>query len=507
MIDKRTIFEIQRLKDEGYSNRRIAVCLNISRRVVKKYLDNPVIIVRPRQKCPSKLDAFKEKIVELLKQDPGVSSMVIKQHIDKLGYGGGRTILRDYVHSLRDKARQAYIRFESMPGRQFQIDWGYFGVLVYGNTKRKLYCFVMLECHSRLMYIEFTHSMKMDAFLRCHYHAFLFFGGTASEIVHDNLKSAVIERVGKIIRFNERYLEFLRYFHIVPIACNVRAAWEKGKVEKSVQYIRNNFWSCRTFTDLSDVNRQAWQWLSEVANVRIHATTGEKPLERYQKDKMRPLPGSFDMDLRDHTEPKVHTDCRIEFDGNKYTVPSWLRGKTVTAKADNDVLSVYYKGKRVAAHPRSWERKKVIEDEKHIKSILKGKHKALRTRQEEIFFSLGETAEKYVEGLARNGLFLDKSIAGLLDLKDAYGTERLLKAIDAAMGYGAYGVDYVENILYQQSRPEHPYPKVILKNEELSNLRLHELDLKEYDALIMEKRQEQETEQEKEEPNEQNGEH
>jgi len=201
------------------------------------------------------------------------------------------------------------------------------------------------------------------------------------------------------------------------------------------------------------------------------------------------------------------TDSRIEFDGNKYTVPSWLRGKTVTAKADNDVLSVYYKGKRVATHPRSWEKKKVIEDPKHIKSILKGKHKALRTRQEEIFFSLGETAEKFVEGLAKNGLFLEKSIAKLLDLKDVYGKTSLLKAIDTAMEYGAYGVDYVENILYQQRRPEHPYPKVILKNEELSNLRLHELDLKEYDALIMAKRHEQESEQEKEDHNEQNGEH
>jgi len=488
MIDKQIIFEIHRLRDARLSLRKIARKLCISRKAVKRHLDSPGVKKKTRQRT-SKLDIHKQAIDDFLKLDPEVSAVVIKQNLEKIGYQGGITILRDYLRKLRRRKLRAYIRFETAPGKQCQMDWGYFGYLTYGKTQRRLYCFAMIECHSRLLYLEFTHSMAMDSFLRCIWHAFLFMGGTPEELVHDNLKTAVTERVGSVIRFNDRYLDFLRQLHVVPIACNQYAAWEKGKIEKGgIHYIRNNFWPCRKFTDINDVNRQAWEWRDQIANVRIHSTTREKPSVRFKRDKMRPLPEGLEFDLRDAESPKVHLDTRAKFDVNYYSTPPWAVGKTVNIKADNQQVSIYYKDRLIAVHPRSWEKNIIIENPKHIDSILKNKKKAFRTRQEKIFLSLGEPAEIFLEGLANAGKPLEKSINQLLVFKDVYGKQMLLKAIKLASRYGAYGMDYIKNIIYQQANPALPCGRVVLNKKELDDLRLHEVDLKEYDSYILERR-------------------
>jgi transposase len=108
----------------------------------------------------SKLDPFKDEIERLLQSHPKVSAVVIHQRLEVQGFEGGITILRDYLRPLRPaiKAKQPVIRFESAPGVQCQTDWGHFGSLPYGNTTRKLYCLAVVECYSRLLYLEFTHS-------------------------------------------------------------------------------------------------------------------------------------------------------------------------------------------------------------------------------------------------------------------------------------------------------------------------------------------------------------
>jgi transposase len=224
MIGKRTIFEIHRLHDMGMKERKIARHLRISRPTVRKYLEDPDITRARHSPQPSKLEPYYDYINELLKDWPDASAVVIKQRIEEKGYSGGISILRDYLRAIRGRQKQpkAFIRFESPPGEQFQFDWGHFGSLAYGNTNRKLYCMTVIECHSRMLYLEFTHSQKKDAVMRTLLNAFIFLGGTPRELVHDNLTTAVVERVGSIVRFNEDYLHFLGPFHIRPYACPVR---------------------------------------------------------------------------------------------------------------------------------------------------------------------------------------------------------------------------------------------------------------------------------------------
>ncbi len=128
MIDTQTIFEIHHLKQQGFSERKIAKTVHLTRKTVRKYLDNP-IQKRPVIRRKSKLDPFKNEIKQLLEQDSRISAEVVKQRIESMGYAGGITIIRDCLQKIRPTNRQAFIRFESAPGKQMQIDWGHFGSL------------------------------------------------------------------------------------------------------------------------------------------------------------------------------------------------------------------------------------------------------------------------------------------------------------------------------------------------------------------------------------------
>jgi transposase len=489
MLDKRTIFDIHRLADEGGSVRAIARTLHLARKTVAKYLRDPNP-PRRRPERASKLDPFRDEIGRLLAIDPTASAVVVRQRIAPQGFEGGITIVRDYLRRVRPAAhpKPAFVRFESPPGQQCQIDWGHFGALAYGATQRKLYCLAVVVCHSRLLYLEFTHSQRQETFHRCLLHAFQFFQGTPRELVHDNLATAVLERDGPLVRFNEPFLEFLRPFKIVPLACGVAKPHEKGKVEKgAIHYIRHNFWPLRTFTGLGDVQNQATDWRDQVANRRVHRTTGQRPVERFEPHALRPLPELLP-DCRDTQLAKVHSDFSVHFDANTYTVPPWAVGKTVVVKADAHHVIVYLKDKPIATHPRCWQRKQRIELPHHRQAAHR--HHARHWRSEEVaaFVSLGELAKRYLERLAATQQPLKKSVQRLLALRDAYGTPALLTALEHALAHQAYGAHYVENILHQHRTPQTAHPPVQLRLPHLNRIRLEEPSLADYDAFVLRRR-------------------
>jgi transposase len=489
MINRHAVFEIHRLYHEGLSKQRIADTLHVDPKTVRKFLIDPDP-KRPPIRRPSKLDPFREEINRLLAIDAKAPATVILQRIAPLGFDGGITILKDYLHTLRGhfKNKEAFIRFESLPGEQCQVDWGHFGSIAYGDTTRKLYCLAVLECHSRLLYLEFTHSQRQETLHRCLLNAFRFFNGTPKELVTDNMLTAVIERVGPLIRFNEAFLDFLRPFAIVPRACNPQSPHEKGKVEKGViHYIRHNFWPLRSFTDLFDLQAQAEHWRDTIANVRVHGTTGQRPIERFQAQALRPLP-EFLPDCRDTAPAKVYSDFSIRFDANTYTVPPWAIGKQVIVKADPRTLCVYLKDKVIVTHSRSYKRKERIELPAHKEAALKQKRRLWKSDLVQAFISLGEEAKAYLEHLSDTHEPLKKNLEKLLALKDEYGPYDLIEAMKRASMHHAYGAHYIENILYQQRSPKTLHPPVRLKQEKLNCIRLDEPSLADYDAFVIKRR-------------------
>jgi len=489
MIKRRTIFEIHRLKNLGWSNRRIARELRVGRTTVRKYLENPEQTVSKRTPRPSKLDPYRDLIDQFLEQDPRVKAPVILQRLQQNGFDGKITILRDYLQKVRGqiKYREPFIRFESPPGKQMQIDWGHFGSLSYGETKRKLYALAVIESYSRMSYVEFTHSQKQDALHQCLLNAFKFFGGPPEEIVVDNMLTAVIERQGCLIRFNEAFLDFLRVFKIVPVACNVRAPHEKGKIESIIKYLRQNFWPLRSFTDLKDVQAQVIEWLNTVANVRIHQTTGQRPKDRFSKITLRALPEPLP-DCRETSQVLVHKDFAVRFDGNAYTTPPWCIGKKLTLKADKTTVTIYYQQKPVATHSRCWKRKERIELPSHREQVKKMKKRLWQDKQIAAFSSLAQEARDYLEALLKARQPIKKNVSRLLSLKDEYGTLSLIHAVKKALHHKAYGADYIENILYQEMTPQNHHQPVKLKNQGLNHIRLTEPSLAEYDTYILKRR-------------------
>ena len=486
MIKKRTIFEIHRLKDLGWSERRIAIELRVSRLTVNKYLENPDQGFAKKRPRSSKLDPHRDHIDQLLEQDPLVKAPVILQRLQQNGFDGKITILRDYLQKIRGqiKYREPFIRFESPPGKQMQIDWGHFGSLSYGDTKRKLYALAVIESYSRMSYVEFTHSQKQEVLHQSLLNAFKFFGGVPEEIVVDNMLTAVIERQGSLIRFNEAFLDFLRVFKVVPIACNVRAPHEKGKIESIIKYLRRNFWPLRSFADLKDVQTQVIEWLNTVANVRIHQTTGQRPKDRFGKVILRALPELLP-DCRETSQVLVHKDFAVRFDGNAYTTPPWCIGKKLTLKADNNTVTIYHQQKPVSIHSRCWKRKERVEIPSHREQVKKMRKKLWQDKHIAAFSSLGQDARDYLEALSEARQPIKKNVSRLLSLKDEYGTLSLIHAIKKAHNHKAYGADYIENILYQEMTPQNYHQPVKLKDQDLNNIRLTEPSLSEYDAYIL----------------------
>ena len=489
MLDKRTLFEIHRLHGDGCSQRQIARRLQLARKTVSKYLENPDQALRKPAPRPSMLDPYRDLIRKLLAEEPEVRATVILQRLQAAGFRGRISILREYLHRKRGprKSPQAFIRFESPAGKQMQVDWGHFGSLTDGNTARKLYALAVVEAFSRRLYVHFTHSQNQAALHQGLLEAFLFFNGTPDELLVDNMLTAVREREGALIRFNETFLDFLRPFKIRPRACNPGAPQEKGKIERSLQYLRHNFWPLRSFADLGDVQRQVRQWLEQVANERIHQTTGEKPSERFRQITLRPLPPSLP-DCRETRSVLVHKDFAVRFDANTYTTPPWCVGKRLILKADQSKVTIYHHDKVVADHPRCWQRKHRVEIPAHQEMLRKIQKKLWQHREVALFASLGQPAREYLQALAEACQPITKTTVRLLALKDQYGAPSLLFAIQRALQHRAYGADYIENILYQEMTPHNPHPPVKLKDEALNRIRLSEPSLCDYDAFVLQKR-------------------
>jgi transposase len=492
MLTTDQINELHRLYwSERWPIRKIERHLRMNWRTIKKYLDAPAQGPAQRQR-ESKLDRFKTTIAEWLEKDSSVTAAVIEQKLRPLGYGGGHTILREYVHSTRpqEKPQRAFLRMEPPPGERFEVDWGHFDVLDYAGDKRKLYAFALVEAHSRLLYLEFTHSQTFETFVRCHVHAFTAMGGVAREIAYDNLATAVAEHDGRLVRFLPRFLGFAREYGFYPKACNPAAGWEKGKVERAIGYTRQAFWPLREFTDLHDVNRQARQWLAEVANQRVHRETRERPIDRFRAEALRPLP-VIPYDHRDTVEALVYKDLRLHFDGNRYCVPPRLVGRRLTLKADSSSVTIYDRVHEIVSYPRCWRRGQILGAGRFDAEVAEFRPAAKRSRAQQRLFAVLEQLcsqamlEAYLRDMADTDRALSRQLAEILELVRQYGPEPVAAAIEKASAARAFGADYVANILRQQQSPRRPQPPLRLRDPRLNDLATDPLSLLEYDAFIL----------------------
>ena len=271
----------------------------------------------------------------------------------------------------------ATVRVETRPGEEAQVDFGYAGKMIDPETGelRKTWAFVMTLSWSRHQYAEFVFNQKVETWLRLHRNAFAFFAGVPQVVLHDNLKTAVLEREADgTIHWNPRYLDFAHYYGFRAKACRPYRAQTKGKVESGIRYVRANFWPGLRFFDLADLNEQALGWLDMTANVRLHGTTGEVPLERLALEPLQSLAGKPDYDTSLIGFRRVTKDCFISYDGNYYSVPSKYARTTVEVKEteDHQLIILNAEDEEIARHRVVTGHKQRIAVAAHYESIHSG---------------------------------------------------------------------------------------------------------------------------------------
>ena len=262
----------------------------------------------------------------------------------------------------------------------------------------------------------------------------------------------------------------------------------KGKVERAIGYVRQNFWPLRSFAELTDVNAQARRWLDEIANRRKHRETNEAPDDRFQPESLWPLP-VLTPDYRDHTDALVHKDLRLSFDGNRYCVPPRYVGHKLTVKADSCSVTIYDQPHEIVQYARCWERGRTFGAERFQKELYAHMAAAQRSAaQQRLAQMLGPSAESYLRGLADTERSLTRQIRELLELVRDYGPQAVTEAVQKAHAARAFGSDYIANILRQQQTRRDVQPPVRLRQPELNELATDPISLLEYDAFILQSR-------------------
>lgn len=483
--------EIRRLYFiEKLSKRRIARTMRLDKKTIRRAINMEEYKPKRVLGRSSKIDAYKKDIAELLEEYDGISGERVYEELKKKGYTGKITILRDYLRKVKDPRKEAYLRVETLPAESSQVDWANCGSIKIGEHTRKLSCFVMVLSYSRLMYLEFTLSQRIEDFMRCHVNAFRYFGGIPRKILYDNLSSVVLVRFGREIKFNPRFEAFSGYYLFKPVLCNPGMPHEKGRVENMIKYIKNNFMVGRVFKSFPDLKSQSLDWREQVANVRIHGTTHKRPVDLYEleKEKLMELPPK-DYDTSMVIPIKATKDCRVKFDANTYSVPFQYASKPVTLKATSYKVEIYDDIKLIATHQRSYEKYLAIEDPKHYKDLLAMKKKARRYKMRDKFASLGEGCEAYLSGMVNSELNLSHHIDKILEMVDTYGKTEVLGAINHALKYGAFGYDYIKNIILQERAKKGQKiinPISIVGNNEFADASVEERDLNLYDNLFEE---------------------
>jgi transposase len=353
MLRKEDWMDIKEQVERGMYQRDIAERLGVSQRTVQRAIRRGGAPRGDRPKARgSKLGPFTPVIDDLLRQ--GVwNAVVILRELQAKGFTGECTIVRDYIRPKRPlrEGRQT-VRFETPPGRQMQNDWGETTTLVAGDPVKVFFCVNTLG-YSRRFHAWCTDANDAEHTYEGIVRSFEHFGGIPAEVLVDNQKSAVIEnRVGRSVRFNERFIDLAGHYGFAPRACRPYRARTKGKDERMVGYVKHNFFvRYRSFEGLPHMNELILRWLREEADERVQSTVKEVVRERFLRESphLGPLPPvRYDTSYRESR--LVHWDGYIDVRGNRYSVPAYLCGRSVTVRITLDGDLVVYDNDAPVAH-------------------------------------------------------------------------------------------------------------------------------------------------------------
>jgi transposase len=367
---------INRLR-AGESERRIARDLRLSRPTVHKYKlwadergyldpgqplpDGASLLaalgpVAPPPQMTSSLAPYQDFVEQLLEQ--GVEMTAIWQRLrESHDYQGSYSAVRRLVQHLRPHQPEAFVRLQTTPGEEMQVDFGHAGQLFDPSCGRlrAAYVFVATLSYSRHQYAELVFDQKVPTWLALHRRAFESFDGVPQRVVPDNLKAAVLQALVHDPVLGEAYRRLALHYGFLISPTVPRTPRHKGKVESGVHYVKRNFLAGQQFVDLTAANQRLGVWVREVAGTRIHGTTRQAPLRlfaEYEQPALQALPGT-PFTLLQIKPVKVHPDCHVVIDGSYYSVPYGYIEQTLEAHVSEQLVELYAGLELVATHLRA----------------------------------------------------------------------------------------------------------------------------------------------------------
>jgi transposase len=389
---------------------------------------------------PLQIDAYLPFIHETLKKFPSLTASRLYAMVCERGYRGNHHHFRHLISVHRPRPiTEAYLRLRTLPGEQGQVDWAHFDHLQIGRARRPLMAFVMVLSWSRQIYLHFFLDARMDSFLAGHAGAFEAWSGLPRVLLYDNLKSAVLERQGDAIRFNPQLLAFAAHHRYEPRPVAVARGNEKGRVERAIRYVRENFFAARKFTDIDDLNAQATLWCAgPAANRPCREDPTMTVREAFEREQPRLLglpdnPYPCELQL----EVSVGKTPYVRFDLNDYTIPHTHVRRTLTVRADPRQVRILDGITLLATHERSYDRGAQVEIAAHIEQLVQIKRQARHHRGLDHLSQAAPASHVLMQRAAELGGNLGNITSHLLQLLDRYGAAELQAAIQETLASDA----------------------------------------------------------------------
>jgi len=460
----------------GSSDRQIAQDVKIDRRTVKRYrewaeeqgllegslpglgdllaLQNETMPSHQPPQNVSSVEPYREVVTRMVKEKVEITAIWCR--LKERGFTGSYSAVRRFVRTIKPLAPEATVRVEREPGEEAQVDFGYAGKMLDPQTGklRKTWVFVMTLSWSRHQYAEFVFDQKVETWLRLHRNGLAFFGGTPRRMVTDNLKAAVIKAVWDDPEVQQSYRECAEHYGFLIAPCRPRTPEHKGKVEQGgVHYVKRNFLGGREATSITQANRDVREWCRTTAGLRIHGTTKEQPLVRFQETeqaRLQPLPQT-PYDLAVWKRVKVQRDCYVEFERAYYSVPYRLITQDVWVCGGIQQVRIYTgQHKLVATHERA---QRPGERMTHLDHLPPEKVPGLTLNREQCLeraCEIGPATYQVVQVLLDAPVIDRLPTAGrVLRLCQRFGTERLEAACRRALHFDDPAYKTIRAILKQ----------------------------------------------------------
>lgn len=460
--------EIRRLYTvEGWRRHTIARHLGVHHGTVSRALLREGLAIESGPRS-SMIDPFVPWLRSVLERYPRLPASTLYEMARRRGYPGGESHFRHCIaeRDLRPrKSAEAFLLLRTLAGEQAQVDWAYFGERSVEGGTRKLWAFVMVLSYSRWLYFRFFYDARLPSFLAGHVGAWNFFGGSTRTLLYDNLKSAVLERRGDVIRFHPRLLEMADHYGFEPRPVAPRRGNEKGRVERAIRYLRTSFFPLRHTWSLEALNGAAQEWSCTLAAKRPWPQDRRRTvLQAYHEERplLQALP-SEPFPVHERVTTRLRRSPYVRFDANRYSVPHDRVGRAVTVLADLDRVRIFDRQDLIAEHERNWGKQQVIETPTHLEDLWQAKRRARSHRGQDRLMRAVPQAEALLQALARRQRHLATAVLRLLFLLDTYGTEEMRRAVAEAIEQGSPHPETVRLILERRAHqrgtpPQLPIP-------------------------------------------------